>query len=131
VRLGFWNGDAVLAGSYATFSGTADLDITSGTTALVADGLYDGFITRFSTSISTGMGASGPTESSAITVFPNPAHDRITMTGLPILTIVDVFNAIGQPVISTREHTIDVSGWNEGVYTAKVEGRSLRMIVRH
>lgn len=131
-RLDFWNGDAVLAGSYATFGGTADLDITSTTTAFVADGLYDGFITRFTPSITTDL--NGPGTQGQGVVFPNPASDRITLNGTPTNASVEVFDALGQRIHSARASTIDVSAWSNGVYYLRMlDGAAggARLVVQH
>lgn len=127
VRIAFWNGDAVLAGSYATFGGTADLDITSATTTHTAIGLYDGFLTRFTPSVSTSIA----TMSDAVDpiFYPNPANDRITFVNVAMP--IEVFDAHGQHVFTTRERTIDVSTWAEGIYFLKCGPDIGRLIIHH
>ena len=64
-------------------------------------------------------------------VFPNPARTNIAIRGIACNALVEVFDALGQRLISTNENLIDVSDWREGVYFVKADGRTQRIIVQH
>ncbi len=77
-------------------------------------------------------------ELSAGVVFlmPNPAHDRVTIGGVPSGTDISIYNAHGQrmpQVLSAG--MIDVSTWPNGVYHLRAENNgaagAARLVVNH
>jgi hypothetical protein len=65
-------------------------------------------------------------------VYPNPANDLIMLrrhvgTNAP----VEIFDALGQRILSARSNTIDVSALSEGLYFAKWEDRTQRIVIQH
>lgn len=122
-------GDLVLSGSYGTFQGTADLDITAGVQSFTAIDTYDAFITRFTPSISMGTNTASVQQDPV--VFPNPADDHIRILGASGNGPVEVYNALGQRVHTAQERTVDVSAWSDGVYFIAYDGRAERVVIRH
>ncbi|MBK8339913.1 MAG: T9SS type A sorting domain-containing protein [Flavobacteriales bacterium] len=77
-------------------------------------------------------------ELNAVVVFfmPNPAHDRVTMGGVPSGTDISIYNAHGQrmpQVLSAG--MMDVSTWPNGVYHLRARTGSMvstaRLVVDH
>lgn len=64
-----------------------------------------------------------------LAVFPNPAADRITVSGLPNGTAIEVFDVHGRMVHRGRTGSgIDASAWAEGLYTIRAfdsDGRKM------
>ncbi|QQR86059.1 MAG: T9SS type A sorting domain-containing protein [Flavobacteriales bacterium] len=121
--------DLLLSGSYGTFQGTADLDISSGIQSFTAIDTYDAFITRFAPSISTGVVATA--QGPVAVVFPNPADHHLWLRTAVPGEAVEVFDALGQHLLTTRSGTIDVGSWSEGIYFATSHGRTERIIIQH
>ena len=66
-----------------------------------------------------------------ITVFPNPAKDRITIKGLDHSEIANIFNATGQLVMTVtgeEGNEIDVSDLPAGLYLVHCGNRVLRFV---
>lgn len=63
--------------------------------------------------------------------YPNPANDRITITGINPNAVIEVFDALGGRVAIERANAIDARAWAEGVYFLKVEGVVQRIVVQH
>ena len=76
----------------------------------------------------------------AITVYPNPASDRLTVVGLPAKAIVSVFTALGQRVAAYQAQDavlqIAAGDWPAGMYYLRVQragevgGRTARFVKR-
>ena len=64
-------------------------------------------------------------------MFPNPANDRITITGIKPNAPIEVFDALGGRVAIERAPSINVSTWADGIYFVKVEGIVQRLVVQH
>ena len=58
-------------------------------------------------------------ESETVSVYPNPVRDRLSVNGENIQS-VEVFNLVGQKIMTTEETSIDLSDLNEGVYFLRV-----------
>jgi len=58
-------------------------------------------------------------ESETVSVYPNPVRDRLSVKGENIQS-VEVFNLVGQKIMTTEETCIDLSDLNEGVYFLRV-----------
>ncbi len=54
-------------------------------------------------------------ESESVAVYPNPVKDRLTVKA-ENLESVEVYNLMGQRVLSTMSPTVDMSGLYQGVY---------------
>ena len=71
----------------------------------------------------------------SITLFPNPAYESVTLTGMNIGT-VSVFNALGQKVENFVTEgnvlTINTAKYENGVYFIKTNnGITTRFVVKH
>ncbi len=64
-------------------------------------------------------------------LWPNPASGVLFIHSARVNMPVEVFDALGQRIISTRTGIIDVSAWSEGIYFVRVKGRTQRVIVQH
>ncbi|MBK9196081.1 MAG: T9SS type A sorting domain-containing protein [Flavobacteriales bacterium] len=64
-------------------------------------------------------------------LWPNPASGMLFIHSARVNMPVEVFDALGQRIISTRTGIIDVSAWSEGIYFVRVKGRTQRVIVQH
>lgn len=129
MRIAFWNGDAVLAGSYATNGGTADLDITAASTSLTAIGLYDGFITRFTPSITTGV--ADVNSDVTIAVYPNPCTDVLYVQATGPYEVRDMAGRVVMSGTVRGGAPLDVGGLTAGVYTFGTIGRIARFTKQH
>lgn len=58
-------------------------------------------------------------ESETVSVYPNPVRDRLSVKGDNIQSI-EVFNLVGQLIMSTTETTLDMSNLTEGIYFLRV-----------
>lgn len=69
-------------------------------------------------------------DSEGLSVFPNPAHDRITIQGLPMRQ-VEIFNQLGQRVVKETCHgsafQMDVASLAAGVYVLRVIDDAMRV----
>lgn len=79
--------DLILSGSYGTYLGNADLDISAGVQSFTAIDIYDAFITRFTPSISTEVGVAGVGQGPW--VYPSPCHDLLMVDATGSYTISD------------------------------------------
>ena len=70
----------------------------------------------------------------AITLFPNPASESVTLQG-ENLGLVRVFNVMGQKVdefeANGNELRINTTGYENGVYFVKAGEQTLKVVVRH
>ena len=72
-------------------------------------------------------------------LLPNPAHDQVTLTGLPARAQVTLYDPTGKTVrtaASTSDtHTIDTSTLQPGIYVVQVRStdvnRCLRLVIAH
>ena len=58
-------------------------------------------------------------ESESVAVYPNPVKDRLIVKA-ENLQLVEVFNLMGQQVLSTTMATVDMSGLYQGVYFVRI-----------
>ena len=74
------------------------------------------------------------TESQAISLYPNPANDFVTLKGEDLGT-VRIYNALGQKVdefeANGSEININTAGYGNGVYVIKMYEKTLRFVVKH
>ena len=72
--------------------------------------------------------------STTCTLFPNPANERVTLTGEQLGT-VSVYNALGQKVeefhVEGSELSINTSSYENGIYVVKAGEKTLRFVVKH
>lgn len=68
-------------------------------------------------------------KSDVLAVYPNPAHDIVTIV-VPNASTVQIFNAVGQLVLTTEETVINVSGLPQGVYFVRVDNITKPLIIR-
>ena len=71
---------------------------------------------------------------SKIQLFPNPAHDNLTITSADGINTLSINNFMGQMVYSNEYNspkaTVDVSSLPAGVYFVKVNGAEVRKFVK-
>ena len=113
------------------FNETADLDLGPGVSNVTAQQGSDPFFACYDLSgISSGT-AEYLVDGSSIAVFPNPAKDRVEIRGVSPGVLVEVYDAHGQLLRTTRGPILDFSGYANGLYVARVADRSLRLVVEH
>jgi len=77
--------------------------------------------------VSSGIDKTGMNTLSA---FPNPASDKLYITGLTAPATAELFSLQGQKMLTTRTQSqIDVSSLSPGIYILKVDNRRLRIII--
>ena len=54
-----------------------------------------------------------------ISVYPNPAHDKLYVNGTNVQTI-GIFDVIGHNVLTTNDTEIDVRGLEPGIYFVRI-----------
>lgn len=70
---------------------------------------------------------------STVMIYPNPANDYITVSGLPGSAKIDLVNALGQVLLSSKEEsnaTIDISNIATGVYSIVVSSEGNKLVRR-
>ncbi len=74
-----------------------------------------------------GLSSKGSTRLNNVTIYPNPTHDRVNLSGLKTNTNYDLtlFNSSGQAVytenlINTNNKTLDLSNFDKGIYFLSV-----------
>ncbi len=69
----------------------------------------------------------------AIAIYPNPASNFITVSGLTGSQKYQVFNVLGKEVgngFISEAHTIDIANFKKGLYFLKLEGHdTLKFII--
>jgi hypothetical protein len=126
-------GDLVLSGSYGTYTGTADLDISAGVQSFTAVDIYDAFITRFTPSFSTGITQTSAPLTLGLIAFPVPATKEIAVNGLSAGSPVRVFDAHGRMVlVGTMDPSLSIAQLADGIYTLVApDGRNTCFIIQH
>ena len=70
----------------------------------------------------------------AFSIYPNPANDHVLLKG-EIQGLVTIYNALGQQVAELmnegQELRIPTTGYENGIYVVKVNGKTLRFVVTH
>jgi hypothetical protein len=109
-------GDLVLSGSYGTFMGTADLDISAGVQSFTAIDIYDAFITRFAASFTMGIAAAeGPP---TFSVYPSPCVDQLFVSGAGPYVIRDAAGrVISSSTSAAQDHSISCGHLAPGGYS--------------
>lgn len=59
-------------------------------------------------------------EKETVSVYPNPTHSQIMIEGVEVAQ-VEVYNALGQHVMTTRQQVIDLSELEAGMYFVRIE----------
>ena len=65
-----------------------------------------------------------------ISVYPNPASDIITITGIDNDAEISIFDLSGKKLIATHTHRIDVSPLSKGAYIIRSNERTGKLIVK-
>ena len=60
-------------------------------------------------------------EEGTVSIYPNPTHSQIVIEGMEV-TRVEVFNALGQSVMTSRQQVVDLSQLEAGMYFVRIEG---------
>ncbi|NOR33959.1 MAG: T9SS type A sorting domain-containing protein, partial [Bacteroidales bacterium] len=64
---------------------------------------------------------------SGINVFPNPAYDFVTISNAGLTFSVNIYNTIGQSIMSTRNQTqVDISSLTKGFYFVEIASDGIR-----
>ena len=65
-------------------------------------------------------------ESDVVALYPNPVRDRLTVKA-ENLQSVEVYNLVGQLVMTSKSSVVDLGGLNEGIYFVRVtsEGKTV------
>ncbi|QQR86061.1 MAG: T9SS type A sorting domain-containing protein [Flavobacteriales bacterium] len=113
------------------FRQTADLDLGPGTQNFTALAQTDPFFACYDLSGLALGEAEGLRIAEPFGVYPNPANELVTLRGIGSNAQVEVFDALGQRIIAARSNSLDVSAWSEGIYFAKWEDRTQRLIIQH
>ncbi len=61
----------------------------------------------------------GINDLSKIKIYPNPANDKVKISGIQIKNI-NIYNTLGQLIETTSKNEIDVSNYKSGVYLFKI-----------
>ena len=59
-------------------------------------------------------------EQEAVSVYPNPTRSQIVIEGVEV-AVVEVYNALGQQVMTSKEQIVDLSALETGVYFVRIE----------
>ena len=59
-------------------------------------------------------------EEEAVSIYPNPTRSQIVIEGVDVAQ-VEVYNALGQHVMTSRQQVIDLSELEAGMYIVRVE----------
>ena len=58
-------------------------------------------------------------EAETVTVYPNPAVSQIKIEGVEVAQL-EVYNTLGQTVMTTNQQVVDVSALSEGIYFVRI-----------
>jgi uncharacterized protein YjdB len=63
---------------------------------------------------------------SGISIYPNPANDKIHVTQFELVRSIAIYNIVGKTEINTNltESTLDISSLKNGVYIVRVVSRN-------
>ncbi len=100
-----------------------------------ANGTYKATVMRYEDG-TNGVDANGPV-TAALHLIPNPAQDRVTITGLPASALISIWDITGKQVLpgakASGSTTLYTEALPEGMYVVKVladgQSRSLRLVV--
>ena len=74
------------------------------------------------------------TKANALTIYPNPATDKITISSSVKINQIVISNLVGQTVYnheySSKQVHVNVAGFAKGVYLIKVNGTEVRRFVK-
>jgi hypothetical protein len=124
---------AVSGTGNATITLTADANTTvpirTTTVTVTGTGMTGKTIIADQYGITTGVNEA---EMSDIVIYPNPAKNTLTVTGIPEKTMISVYNSQGFLVISDTPdiNVLDISNLPKGLYIIKFQNQSLNLIRR-
>jgi hypothetical protein len=79
-----------------------------------------------------GVGISENIENSTVRVYPNPANDQVSISGIEPGSYLNVYNAVGQLCyserITTSQTMMDVQSWSAGMYQINIVGTSIETL---
>ena len=111
---------------------------TTPTTTISAGGNYDclvqdvnGCMLDIGITVMVDVGtAIGEVNAPGLMIYPNPAHDRLWLSGLRTGHMVEVLDLHGRPVLTTRPagHGVDVALLAPGCYVLRTAGRVVPFI---
>lgn len=122
-KLAYRNGKIYHAGH---LFGSADCDITTGTSTLTSAGSSDGFLTIYNTPTALTLGVLHTTAANAqYVVYPNPATDILTIkTDNHINANIIITDAVGKTVLTEALNApatdVDVRSMQTGIYYYKI-----------
>jgi len=65
---------------------------------------------------------------STLKLYPNPAHNTITIDGTVQGQSITVYDIMGKELLNTNNLTINISNFDRGVYFVKVENKIIKFI---
>jgi hypothetical protein len=66
--------------------------------------------------------------SEQVVVYPNPTNSKLRIKNGE-LKMKELYNSVGQLILSTKENEIDVSNLPKGVYYLRVENQVVKVVV--
>jgi hypothetical protein len=73
-------------------------------------------------------------EAQSITLYPNPAHNELIISGAGTIEEVAISNMAGQTIFQTNHSTanahIDISHWPAGLYLVRINGSDVRRFLK-
>jgi hypothetical protein len=67
--------------------------------------------------------------SEQVMVYPNPAFGKFQIKNSKFQSMKELYNSVGQLILSTKENEIDVSNIPKGVYYLRVENQVVKVVV--
>ncbi len=94
-------------------------------------GVTTGPVFEFTTDSTASVGDVKPVN--ALSIFPNPVENILSLQGISNISAAKIFNALGQEVMNINELSekqIDVSSLSDGVYMLQVDNGTINQTVR-
>lgn len=64
-------------------------------------------------------------------IYPNPASDKVTVTGLPEGSTIELYDATGRLILSTLHSPLSLSNLPSGLYLLRAGGQTMRLILKN
>lgn len=93
------------------------------------------YVPVYTQSFCSSVSTSSPVLSSEhVILYPNPAHDQITLQNIEVNQNVKLFNSVGQLIqvfpVNASTYVVDVSGLSEGIYFIQTNNDIVKFIKR-
>ncbi|MES2702726.1 MAG: T9SS type A sorting domain-containing protein [Bacteroidota bacterium] len=110
---------ATTATPVVTFTKVHNIDSITARIVPAITYCYDSAMSNLHIVTKSSVGIEPLQEASSVSVYPNPAHSHITVTGSNI-TAITISNPLGQALITTTQTGVDISALPAGIYSIKV-----------